>query len=93
MNRKYNYRCLNSDCKETFIKAWRDSENLTTPELCPTCQSEMKLMGEEYNCVALFSSKSNEEKKVILKKRAAEHTKTKMKDRVQEVRKRIIKGE
>lgn len=93
MIRKYNYRCLNSDCKEKFVKVWRDSGDINTPEPCPTCEVAMKLMGEEYNCLALFSSKSSEEKKEIIRKRAAEHTRTKMKDRVHEVRKRILKGE
>lgn len=88
----YNYRCL-AGCGETGLqRVFKASAEKDSPTPCSKCGSPMKLMGEVYNCFASFGSKSPEEKKEVIKKRANEHTKTKMKDRVHEVRKRILGG-
>lgn len=89
----YNYRCLGSGCSQTKLQHVIKLESeKDEPEFCRECGSSMKLIGEVYNCFASFGSKSSEEKKIILKKRASDHTKAKMKDRVTEVRKRIVGG-
>jgi len=88
----YNYKCLNGFCENRSIiqvsKIRAEKDNF---ELCIRCRKPMKLMGETYNCFATFGSKTPEQKKEIIKKRANDHNKTKMKDRVQEVRKKFLK--
>lgn len=87
----FNYRCLNYECSNKgLIKIKKKRGELESPEYCHKCESRLKLVGEEYNCLGAFSSKTPQEKKEIIKKRAKEHDRTKMKDRVPEIRKRII---
>jgi len=89
----YNYSCINPECgSRSIIRISKDNSLKDRDEFCKKCGKSMKILGEVYNCVATFDSKSSEEKKSILKRRADEHNKTKMKDRVPEVRKRILGG-
>lgn len=93
MDRVYNYWCLNDECTVTKkVRRMKDEALINEPEYCSECGEPLKLVGEECNCIALFSSKSPEEKKRILKKRASEHNRTKMKDSVAEIKRRIIKN-
>jgi len=87
----YNYRCTNYECSNKgLIKIKKRRGDVNIPEYCHKCESVLKLVGEEFNNVALFGSKTPEQKKEIIKRRAKEHDRTKMKDRTQEIRKRII---
>ena len=93
LDANFNYRCLNWDCSnKKIIKVTKKRRDESRDEFCPECGNKLKLIGEEYNCIATFGSKTSEEKKAILKKRASEHNRTKMKDRVAEIKKRIIKN-
>lgn len=87
----FNYWCTNYECSNNkMIKIKKKRKLVDEPEYCSVCESRLKLAGEEYNCIATFGSKTSEQKKEIIKKRAKEHDRTKMKDRVPEIRKRII---
>lgn len=88
----FNYKCLNSSqCgNKGLIQVSKLRSEQDTDEFCSVCNTKLKLVGEVYNCIATFGSKTPEQKKEIIKKRAKEHDRKKMNDRVHEVRKRII---
>ena len=61
---------------------------------CILCKQEMKeelkvQEGDISFYYGSFNTKSDEEKKAILKKRSSDHTKTKLKDRTQHIKKKF----
>lgn len=77
MDNTYNYWCQDCTCsknpKGKDFQITKDSEDENKAEFCPNNNSELKLMGESINILASFSSKTPDEKRAILKKRAREH--------------------
>lgn len=73
MKRTYNYFCLNDVCSgERTQKVVMDEDN-KEDVLCIHCGGKMKRLGVECNVVGRFSSRSLEERKMMLKKRSNEH--------------------
>lgn len=99
------FRCKNEKCEllekdQFFAKiSWRFDEQTKSMELkekyfCEKCNSELTYQKEEYKgdiCFnyGAFNTKSDQEKKTILKKRADDHTRTKMKDRIHSIKKKF----
>ena len=98
------FRCNNDKCKlyQEIIRRdqvrWKFDEKinkLNHEQKCEDCGSQLEYIPEETNgeinvYFASFGSQSPERKKEILKKRADEHNRTKMKDRTAEIKKRFI---
>jgi hypothetical protein len=99
------FKCTNNDCElkdvivaENKTRWTADSSGALKHSIrCSKCDSLLEYVpnertGEDINIhFAAFSSKSPEEKKEILKKRASEHNRTKMKDRTIEIRRRLTR--
>ena len=98
------FRCNNTNCdmkdklvSQVKVKWTFDniSQSLKHDFKCSSCGEMMEYIdnkkeGDINVYFASFNAKSTEQKKEILKKRAHLHNKTKMKDRIPEVRKRIL---
>ena len=98
------FKCNNDKCKlyQEIVHRdqvrWRFDEKinkLNHEQKCEDCGSQLEYIEEETNgqinvYFASFGSQSPERKKEILKKRADEHNRTKMKDRTAEIKKRFI---
>jgi len=100
------FRCANKYCEKNnsnylflFDKVrWKfdDKTNkLDHDKHCDFCNDKLEFIPEEKNGeinvhFASFGSQSPERKREILKKRADEHNRTKMKDRTAEIKKRFI---
>ena len=96
--------CTNDDCdkkgqRHSYSKVkWtfdNVSKSLKHDVKCSSCGEMMEYIDDKKEgdinvYFASFNAKSTEQKKEILKKRAHLHNKTKMKDRIPEVRKRIL---
>jgi len=100
-----NFKCENKEC-ENFDKIEFYSKvkyifknNELIPEIfCVKCNKRLLEIKEERKgdiniYVATFNSKSDQEKRDILKKRADDHTNKKMKDSVQHIKRRFGVGE
>ena len=98
------FRCNNDKCKlyQEIVHRdqvrWKFDEKinkLNHEQKCEDCSSQLEFIPEQTNGeinvhFASFGSQSPERKKEILKKRADEHNRTKMKDRTAEIKKRFI---
>ena len=99
------FKCINENCemfnKEIFHYSARFYFHINTDKRfdhnkdCEKCKEKLEYIEEETNgdinfYFASFGSQSPERKKEILKKRADEHNRTKMKDRTAEIKKRFI---
>ena len=98
------FRCNNDKCKlyQEIVNRdqvrWKFDEKinkLNHEQKCEDCSSQLEHIPEETNgeinvYFCSFGSQSPERKKEILKKRADEHNRTKMKDRTAEIKKRFI---
>lgn len=90
MSKQCNYYCTNKDCDIKFQKQTISKEGDENEEPCPVCGQLMKFIGiQSYGGFLSFNSKSDEDKKKILKKRADDHTRTKMKDRIHHIKKKF----
>lgn len=73
--REYNCFCTNVECSEKFNTKWiecteEESENIT----CSVCGEVMKCVGHKmHGGIMDFSSKTSEQKKEIIHKRAVDH--------------------
>jgi len=99
--------CNNSECSEfekevlvaRKVRFKPNKEGSLIPDVyCELCGKVMKHIPPPTNGkinvhFASFSSKSSKEKKEILKKRADVHTKTKMRDSVQHIKRKFGIGE
>lgn len=88
----FNYVFVFNKVKWTFNK---DINKLDHDQRCDFCNEKLEYIPEETNgeinvYFCSFNSQSPERKKEILKKRAAEHNRTKMKDRTAEIKKRFV---
>jgi transcription initiation factor IIE alpha subunit len=98
------FKCTNNECKlkdKIFtpdkVRYTADSTGALHHNItCSKCGSAAEEVKEERDgspinvYFASFSSKSDEEKKAILKKRASEHNRTKMKDRTIAIKRKLI---
>lgn len=99
------FRCVNKFCEKNinyifeFAKVkWsfnNETKKLDHNLLCDFCNEKLELIPAEQKgdiniYFAKFRASSIEQRKEIIKKRAKEHNRTKMKDRVQEVRKKLL---
>lgn len=100
------FKCVNQHCEKNNTNhifnfsnvKWKFNNkiNKLDHELhCDFCNEKLEYIPEETNgeinvYFASFGSQSPERKKEILKKRADEHNRTKMKDRTAEIKKRFI---
>ena len=98
------FKCNNDNCKlyQEIVHRdqvrWKFDEKinkLNHEQKCEDCGFQLEHIKEETNgeinvYFASFGSQSPERKKEILKKRADEHNRTKMKDRTAEIKKRFI---
>ena len=90
MERRFNYYCTNPDGEVKFQKQCFENKTFEDEQLCPVCQEPMKCIGENpHGGYASFASKSDDEKRAILSKRASDHTNTKLKDRVHHIKKQF----
>lgn len=100
------FKCTNKNCEKNnadhifnfYNVRWKfdNKTNKMDHELyCDFCNEKLEYIPEEQKgdinfYFASFGSQSPERKKEILKKRAADHNRTKMKDRTAEIKKRFI---
>ena len=83
--RKYKYYCLNDDCEEDFIIIEKPESEKDKKEYCPTCGSELKLMGEFAYSVGKYRMMTSQERKESLLKRSKDHYNKKLKEKKEEM--------
>ena len=77
MDVTYNYWCTHGCYGNDNIPVTKDHSKADDPELCPKCNEPMKRIGRVCNSfLGSFDSRSPQEKKEILKKRARDHERT-----------------
>jgi len=97
------FKCTNTDCNVDFFEVskvrWKFNEKTQKMDehniLCESCGNKAEYIKTEQEgdiniYFTSFRAKSPEQRKEVIKKRAKEHNRTKMKDRIPEVRKRIL---